>query len=66
MHPSALASRGNDAGTTKVSQMPGDFRLAHAEYAHKVADADFLVGDEVQQTKPRGIGESAKEKVEWK
>ena len=66
MHPSALASRGNDAGAAKVSQVPGDFRLAQSEDAYEVADTNLLVGDKVQQTKPRGIGERAKEKIEWK
>jgi hypothetical protein len=44
----------------------GDFRLAHSEDADEVADANLLVGDKVQQTKARGIGERAKEKIEWK
>lgn len=44
--------------------MPRDFWLADFEDLHKIADANFLVGDEVEQTKPRAIGQGAKEQIE--
>jgi hypothetical protein len=66
VHPPALAPCSDDARATQISQVAGDFRLAHSEDADEVADADLLVGDKVQQTKARGIGEGAKEKIEWK
>jgi hypothetical protein len=66
VHPPALAPCSDDARATKIGQVAGDFRLAHSEDADEVADANLLVGDKVQQTKARGIGERAKEKIEWK
>src|SRR5579863_113689 len=47
--------------------MTRDFWLAHPQDLHKIADANFLVGDEVEEAKPGAIAENAKEKVdrEW-
>ena len=44
-------------------QVTRDFRLADFEDLHKIADANFLVGDQVEKTKPRAIGQCAKEKI---
>jgi len=44
--------------------MTRDFRLAHPEDLHKVADANLLVGHQVEETQPRAIGQGAKEEIE--
>jgi hypothetical protein len=44
--------------------MPRDFRLADLEDLHEIADANFLVGDEIEEAKPRAIGQDAKEKID--
>ena len=64
MHPASLAPRGNQAGTAKIGQMTRDFRLAQPQDIHKVADANFPVGDEVEQAEAGAIGEGAKEEVD--
>jgi hypothetical protein len=43
--------------------MARDLRLARAQDFHEIANANFAVGNEVHQTKPRGIGERAEQKV---
>ncbi len=64
MHPSSLAARRNDAGFSQIGKVAGDFRLADAQDVYKIADADFPVGDQIEQAQARAIGQSAKEKVE--
>ena len=64
MHPSPLAPRGDDPRAAQIRQVPRDFGLADLEDLHKIADANFLVGDEIQETKPRAVGQGAKEKIE--
>ena len=64
MHPPPLAPRGDDARPAEIRQVTRDFWLADSEDLHKVADANFLVGDEVEKTKPGAIGQDAKEKIE--
>ena len=44
--------------------MTRDFWLADIEDLHKIADANFLVGNQVEKTKPRAVGQGAKEKIE--
>ncbi len=64
VHPPPLAPRGDDARAAEIRQMARDFWLADPQDLHKIADANFLVGDEVEEAKARGIGQSAKEKIE--
>ena len=64
VHPPSLSPRGDDARPAKVGQVARDFRLAGPQDLHEIADANFLVGDEVEQAKPRAIGQRAKERVE--
>ncbi len=64
VHPSPLAPRGDDARAAQVRQVTRDFRLADLEDLHEIADANFRVGDQVEETKPRAIGQSAKEEIE--
>ena len=64
MHPPALTSRGDDSRPAEIRQVPGDFWLAHPQDIHQVADANLLVGDQIEKTKPRAIGQGAKEQIE--
>ena len=64
MHPPPLAPRGDDARAAEIRQVTRDFWLADPEDLDKIANANFLVGDEIEQTKPRAIGQGAKEKIE--
>ena len=66
MHPAPLTSRGDDARPAKVGQVARDFWLADPEDLHKIANANFLVGDEIEQAKAGAIGHGAKEKIEGK
>jgi len=65
VHPPPLATRGDDSRAAKIRQMARDFRLADPQNLHKIADADFLVRDEVEEAQPRAIGQGAKEKIDW-
>ena len=64
MHPSPLAPSGDDPRAAEIRQMTRDFWLADPEDLHKIANANFLVGDKIEQTKPRAIGQGAKEKID--
>ncbi len=64
MHPPPLSPRGDDAGAPQIRQMTRDFWLADLEDLHEIADANFLVRDEIEETKARAIGQGAKEKIE--
>ena len=44
--------------------MTRDFRLADSQDLHEITDADFPVGYEVEQAKPGGIGQGAKEEID--
>jgi len=64
VHPPPLTPGGDNARVPKIRQMARDFWLAHPQDLHKVADADFLIGDQVEEAQPRGVGQSAKEQIE--
>jgi len=64
VHPPPLAPRGDDARAAEIRQVTRDFWLAHPEDLHKVADANLLVGHQVEETQPRAIGQGAKEEIE--
>lgn len=64
VHPTTLASGGDDARAAEIRQMARDFWLADLEDFHEVADANFLVGDEIEEAQASGIGQGAKEGVE--
>ena len=63
MHPSPLAPRRHEARPAKIGQMARDLWLARAEDIHEITDADFLVGDQVEQAESRAVGQSAEEEV---
>jgi hypothetical protein len=64
VHPPPLTPSGYDARAAEIRQMARDFWLAHPEDLHEVADANFLVGNQVEEAQPRAIGQGAKEKIE--
>jgi arsenite methyltransferase len=64
VHPFAFTPGGRNAGLAEIGEVAGDFWLARAQDFHKVADANLAVRDEVQQAKPRGIGERAEQEIE--
>ena len=64
MHPPPLPPGGDDARAAEIREMPRNFWLTDPKDLHKIADANFLVGDEIEETKARAIGQGAKEKIE--
>ena len=64
MHPASLAPRGDKTGAAKIGQVSRYLWLAHPQDIHKVADANFPVGDEVKQAEAGAIGHGAKQRVD--
>jgi hypothetical protein len=64
VHPSSLAPSGDETRAPKISQMPRYLRLAHPQDIHKIANANFIVGDQIEKTKARAIRHGSKEKVD--
>lgn len=64
VHPPPLTPSGDDARVTKIRQMARDFWLAHPKDLHEVADANFLVGNQVEEAQPGRVGQGAKEQIE--
>jgi len=67
VHPRALAAGGDDAGAAEVGEVAGDFGLVLIEDVDEVADADFLIADEVEEAEAGGVAECLVEAfdVEW-
>jgi hypothetical protein len=57
MHPLALASRGNNAGTSQIGQVTRNLGLALPENLDKVANAHFSAAHQVQQPESGAIRE---------
>jgi hypothetical protein len=64
VHPLALTPCGYNAGFAQIGEVTGDFRLAGAQDFYEVANTNFAIRNEVQQPKPGGIGERAKQEIE--
>lgn len=64
MHPAPLAADGDDSRAAQVGEMPRDLWLADLEDFHKIADANLLVGDEIQQAQAGAIGQGAEEQLD--
>src|SRR5581483_9634880 len=64
MHPLPFPTRGNQAGSSQIREMSRDLRLWRADHFNEVADADFLLGHEMDQPQPCGISERAEELVQ--
>jgi len=64
VHPAPLPPRSHNACLSEIGQVARDFRLADAQNLHKIADANFPVGDEIEQAQASAIGQCAKEKIE--
>lgn len=60
VHPLPFAPGGYQTCCAKISKMPGNLGLRRRNHFGEVADANFLLRHEVEQTKPGGVGESAK------
>lgn len=64
MHPLSLATRFYEPRAAQIGKVLRHFRLTFVENLHKVANADFTVGDQVQQTQTRRVGQSSKQAFE--
>lgn len=63
MHPLALAPRGDNPGLPQVSQMAGDFGLAHRQGLDQIADANFVVAQQVKEPEPRTVGKNPEKQL---
>jgi len=61
VHPLAFASSFDDACTAKICQMPRYFGLELLQNLYEVANANFLVTHEIEQTKSGAVAQSLKE-----
>lgn len=62
--PQALLSFFYQSGPEQVGQVARGFGLWHARDAHNIADAHFTLHQQMQNSQPRTIGESAKHQVD--
>jgi hypothetical protein len=60
VHPFAFAPRCDKTGSPEIGEVPGNLWLRRFNHLDEVADAYLLLSHEVDQTKPRAIGEGAK------
>lgn len=65
MHPFPIPARLDQSGVSQLREMPRYLGLVDAEGAVQVANADFLVREQVQQTQTGWIGERF-EKLFWR
>jgi hypothetical protein len=49
VHPLALASGRDDAGSSQVGKVPGNLGLGRADDLREIADTDFLIGYQIKQ-----------------
>lgn len=63
VHPLALTPGSNDSSPPQVSQMAGDFGLAHPQGLDQKADANFVVADQVKEPEPRTVGNRPKKQL---
>jgi len=66
VHPAALAPRRDDTCPAQVGQVARDFWLAYSQNFYEVANANFLVGNEIEQAQARAVGQGAEEKLDRK
>ena len=66
VHPATLPACGYDSRIAQIGEMSRNFRLAHAQDVDEIADANFLIGNEIEQAEPGAVGQCTKEKIEWK
>ena len=64
MHPLSFASSRNNPRAAKIRQVSRYLGLRSAKNLHQVADANFLLTDEVQQTQPRVVAKCLKESLD--
>lgn len=63
VHPFSIPLGLDQAGPPQPGEMARDLRLIDPEGAMEIADADFVLGEEVQQAQPGGIGERLEEEL---
>ena len=56
MHPFSVALDLDQTGLPELSEMAGNLRLFEPEGAMEIADANVLLGQQVQQAQPGGVG----------
>jgi hypothetical protein len=66
VHPLSFATGFHDSRPTKISEVPGDFRLPLLKDFYEVADANLLISHQVKQAKARIIAERLKEQFHVK
>lgn len=64
VHPLALAPGSDDACLPQISEMPGDLRLGRADDFREIADADFLIGHQIEEAQAGGITQGAEEPIQ--
>ena len=47
VHPFTFSAGAYDSGVAEIGEMSGDLRLRRADYVDKVADANLLIGHQV-------------------
>src|SRR5688572_33304690 len=61
MHPFPVAFDLDQASPAQLGEMARNLRLVEPEGAMEIADADLLLGQQVQQAQSGGVGERFKE-----
>jgi hypothetical protein len=64
MHPFSFTSGRRNPRLAEICQMSRDFRLAHLQDFHEVANANLPIRDQVQQPEPGGVRQCPKEKMQ--
>jgi len=57
VHPLALAPGIHNAGFAQISQMTRNLGLWALENFHEIANANFIIAHEIQQSKSRLVGQ---------
>src|SRR5687767_953024 len=63
MHPFPVALDLGQAGPAQLGEVAGNLRLVEPEGAMEIANTNLLLGQQVQEAQPGGIGERFKEEL---
>ena len=55
--PLSIATRRDESGATEVCEVARDFRLIRVEDRYAIADAQFLVTEQVNETQPGAVSQ---------
>jgi hypothetical protein len=61
VHPFAITTGRNDARIPQVCQMSGNLWLRLPENLHEIADTQFLISHQIQESQPGVVPERLKE-----